>query len=159
MKRSRPHPYFFAHRLLPTLFHEDPAQFVSLLQRDGLPFLAFWWQKVRQDFPPDDHVSADGLGYTLRELANGWLAVVVTLPPPQGMTEAYFVALLQQRLPAAAKPITRVFTLELGFALTSATSHTVLCEWTPESSHLNRGPGPAPDVEAFLTAVQLLLEP
>jgi hypothetical protein len=157
MKRSRPHHYFFAHRLLPALFHEDPAQFVSLLQRDGLPFLAFWWQKARQDFPPDEHVSADGLGYTLRELEGGWLAVVVTLPPPQGMTEAYLVALLQQRLPAAAKPNTRVFTLELGFSLTSETAHTVLCEWTPESTHLNRGTGPTPEVEAFLTAIQPLL--
>lgn len=154
MNLSRPHHYFFAHRLLPALFRQDPAQFVSLLQRDGLPFLAFWWHKASQDMPPEDHLSANGLGYTLRELENGWVAVVVTLPPPEGMTEAYFVALLQK--PGDAAP--RVFTLELGFSLTGETTHTVLCEWTAESTHLNRGPGPAPDLELLLQKIIPLLD-
>jgi len=153
MNLSRPHHYFFAHRLLPLLFRQDPTQFVSLLQRDGLPFLAFWWHKASQDMPGEDHLSADGLGYALRELENGWVAVVVTLPRPQGMTEAYFVALLQK----PGTPDRRVFTLELGFSLTAETSHTVLCEWTADSTHLNRGPGPTPEVELFLQTITPLL--
>lgn len=103
--------------------------------------------------PTEDHLSANGLGYTLRELENGWVAVVVTLPPPQGMTEAYFVALLQKPGESGG----RVFTLELGFSLTAESSHTVLCEWTPDGTHLNRGPGPTPDVELFLQTITPLL--
>ena len=93
MNPLRHHHYLFAHRLIPTLFFQDTLQFVSLLQRDGLRFLEFWWRRVGEDVPQEERLSADGLGYTIREVAHGWVAVVIMMPLPQSMTEAYFVGL------------------------------------------------------------------
>lgn len=156
MKPSRSHHYFFAHRLLPKLFHEDAAQFVALLQRDGLRFLEFWWRQAGDRVPQGERLSADGLGYGLRPLDNDWLAALVLMPPPEGMTEAHFIGLLYRENP----PATRVFTLEKGMSLNNdTTSHTVLCEWTADTVHRNLGGGPAPDQEAFLAAIAAALQP
>ena len=149
MKLSRAHHYFFAHRLLPKLFHEDAPQFFALLQRDGLRFLEFWWRQAGDIVPPEERLSADGLGYVLRPQPDSWLAAVVIMPPPQGMTEAYFVALFYQERTRT----TRVFTLEKGVSLDpAATPLTVFCEWTADNVHRNMGPGPEPVAGLFLAA-------
>jgi len=158
MPPSRPHHYLFAHRLLPALFHQDAINFVARLQQDGLRFLELCWRRAGENLSQGNTLLADGLGYTLRELPQGWVAVVITLPPPQAITEAYFVALLVQ--PAAALPTTRVFTLEQGLtslADTVTATTTILCEWTKSSTHSHRGPILAPDVETFLAAITPLL--
>lgn len=156
MKLSRSHHYFFAHRLLPKLFHQDAPQFITLLQRDGLRFLEFWWRQASEKIAPEERLLPDGLGYALRELPEGWVVALVVMPLPDGMTEAYFVALLYQQ----ASGNTRVFTLEKGVSLEPArASQTVFCEWTADSTHRNMGPGSLPEQEAFLAFIAAALNP
>lgn len=158
MNPLRHHHYLFAHRLIPTLFFQDTLQFVSLLQRDGLRFLEFWWRRVGEDVPQEERLSADGLGYTIREVAHGWVAVVIMMPLPQGMTEAYFVGLFFR--PEGETLIPRVFTLEKTMSYlptTTETPMTVLCEWTATGAHRNTGKGMAPELETFLAAAALLV--
>ena len=135
---------------------------MARLQKEGLRFLEHCWQRTGEKVEPGLSLVADGLGYTLRELPQGWVVVVITLPPPQRIAEAYFVALLYQ--PAAATSTTRVFTLEQGLSsplATDSTPTTILCEWANDSTHYNMGPTQATDVETFLASLTpfLGLEP
>lgn len=75
--------------------------------------------------------------------------MVVTLPRPQGPTEAHFVAFaLRDRT-----DLGRYFTLEHALSPPDDSRYTVLGEWTADRSHVNFGPGPEPDPVAFLTAI------
>jgi len=119
------------------------------------------WQVVGERFDPAERLGDEGLCCSIHTLANGFQAAVITLPPAQGPTETHMVAIVYR--PAQrhlwfwkTEPVLRYLTLELGFDRETNEWLTVLCEWT-RHGHLNYGKGPAPDVTAFLEAIQGLL--
>ncbi|MBS2018556.1 MAG: hypothetical protein JST00_37165 [Deltaproteobacteria bacterium] len=71
--------------------------------------------------------------------------ILVRMPPPEGTTEAHFIAAVEHG------GAVRYFTLERSLL------GAVLCEWTDEV-HANMGSCPA-DEESFLAAVRSRLEP
>jgi hypothetical protein len=119
------------------------------------------WQVVGEGFDPAERLGDEGLCCSIHTLANGFQTALITLPPARGPTEAHMVAIVyrlaQRRLWFwKTEPVLRYFTLELGFDRETNESFTVMCEWT-RHGHLNYDKGPAPNVTAFLEAIQELL--
>jgi len=168
---SRPHHYIFAHVALRHHFLEDPKEFTLAITQKGPGLIASLWEfvgrKLLEDDPDAEVVSDEGLMCNLRQLRSNHFAVVVTLPPPQEMPEAYFVAMVvrpgQKKLGGLLGEtpfVSRYITLEYGVAFDDngglEAHRTVLGEWTGEQ-HLNYGTGPEPQLESFLTRVEELI--
>lgn len=154
--KPRPQHYFYAHRVLPTLFFQNPQQFLSILTNDGLAFLRFFWDRTFENESADDIVPPDGMNYETRALEDGTIITIIELPEPDRVAEAYFVAPVFREV--AEQPLMRYFTLELGASALDNRKRTVLCEWTSDGKHLNFGDGPEPKSKAFLDAILARLQ-
>jgi hypothetical protein len=151
-ERARAHHYLFAHRMMPTIFFQDPEKFIGTLNEHGMPFLRFLWDRAGQVLEPALMLPGDGLDYQTRGLEDGTRIVAISLPAPQAITEAYFVALVYRPVMLQHEAIARCFTLEYGRSVFNDQPRTVLCEWSG-SSHLNYGDGPEPTAEAFIASI------
>ena len=81
----------------------------------------------------------------------GLKCYLVTMPPPAGITEAFYVALVEVPTDEGT-PKLACFTLELGISLDGGVN-TVVASWD-RGTHANYGPGPDPaDPEAFVERV------
>lgn len=150
----RAHHYRYAHRLLAGLArdlgpqmldHEPDAGFTG-----GLTQL---WDGYGERLPEEERLPADGLSAELVR-RDGYRALVVVLPPAVAPSEAHLVAVVQ----VGEAEQCRYLTLEHGVSPIDRQPYTVLGEWTADGSHLNLGPGPAADPEAFIAAVERILE-
>lgn len=167
---ARPHPYNFAHVLLPQLAWRRPN---AVRQELADPFLArellnYMWEKAGEDLPPADQVPMRGLRLTWHEVA-GRHTALFQMPAPQAITEAHYSALVYEE--DAEVPETeddeqrpRYFTLEATLALNTGEpgTPTLLGEWHGEHHrHLGRGPagGLPGTAQAFLQAVANVLGP
>lgn len=164
LAEPRCHHYTLAHQALRSVAFEQPAGFLGLLASpEARSFLADLLAAVTehcQGREPWPDFGAEAL--TIHTFRVGQFpCVVVELPPPRAVTEAFFVAAVLlvdlDREPSAAREATlRYFTLEKGFVL-DGPPRTVLGEWTAEGSHLNYGDGPAPQLGPFVQAVEAML--
>lgn len=86
-------------------------------------------------------------------------AVLLEMPSPVALAEAYYVAIVSLKgLPSRDAPEDanlRYITLELGRNL-DGSPRTVLCEWR-HGIHFNYGDGPEPTLPAFYGVVRELL--
>lgn len=155
-QQPRPQHYLYAHRVLPTLFYQNPQHFLSILITDGIAFLRFFWDRTLQDQGDEPRTPPQGMNYETRGLDDGTVIAIIELPPPERMAEAYFVAAVFHE--ADPHPLMRYFTLELGLSLFENTPRTVLCEWTADGKHLNFGDGPAPESKPFFDAILARLQ-
>ncbi|BCM88178.1 hypothetical protein IAD21_00005 [Abditibacteriota bacterium] len=168
LPQPRSQHYSFAHRLLPAIAMQMGAMSVLVLANSEKSelFLQDVWRDCGQDAEGDDLVSPEGLQASVTR-AEDKLIAIVTLPRPERITEAHFVAILSDlppetddedsevseeahevlRLMLRSMPV-RYFTLEKGASL-DRTPRTVFCEWTSEHRHLNMGDGPAPLEDHF----------
>jgi len=157
---SRRQHYVFAHRLLPALFHQDPEGFLELLRTDGDTFLRFWWRRSAawwRRLP-----TGTTPRHEIRHLDDDTVAVLVILPPPKALAEAYFLALVYRSPQKDRDRLASVFTLESGVRFPEGTPRTVLGGWYWKNGgatvgHVNFGDGPDPEPEAFLRSVQKLV--
>lgn len=145
----------FVHQALPAMFFANPAKFVTTLVERGDEVLHTLWHQVGQQVREANRISPAGLSAETRQLEDETRLVLITLPAPKGVTEAYFVA-LAYRPPTQQKGLTRFITLEYSLSLEGSPG-TMLCEWTAEGQHGNLGQGPEPTLEAFLEAVGRLI--
>lgn len=157
--------YIFVHRALPSVFYSDPKKFIALLTQDGRGFLHFLWDRVwerelKSNRMAGNRIAAYGLDCEIRKLQDGATLALITLPPPKGMTEAYFVAAVyrpsRRTLFPKQETLARFITLEYGRNL-DGSPRTVLCEWTDTHLHDNMGDGPEPTLDAFFEAVCALI--
>jgi hypothetical protein len=151
--QPRPQHYMYAHRVLPSLFFQDPERFLEILKKEGIPFLRFFWDKLGSSLDAGDTHPMHGVNYETRVLENGTVITLIELPKPEHVTEAYFVALVFRPLGASGESIQRYFTLEYGMSLFESGERSVLCEWTIDNRHVNYGDGPEPASQAFFTTV------
>jgi hypothetical protein len=153
----RHHHYLFAHRALYACACEEPQKTITLLSSDDAQdFLEGLWTHVGEQLPDEDRLTFEGLSSRVARLDEKHMVALVTMPEPQGTTEAHFVAIIftppQRSLFGRKKTDLRYITLERGMEL-SGESRTVLCEWR-DDSHLNYGNGPEATEVAFLEVVQ-----
>lgn len=148
--------YYFAHRFLPQLAARDALELVNDLCHElSSELLAKLWllgasgheSKRRTKIP------SNGLKSIPVRINTDYYGVVVQLPKPKRMAEAYFVAIVindndDEHL---------FFTLEYGLNI-NGSKRTVLGQWENETHH-NFGDGPAPQIDLFVKSLRKLLEP
>ena len=169
ISRARDHHYTFAHLFLRAAATERKLDLLAILaspQADD--YLLDLWQSAYEFLaheaggkgqPPPGRVDATGLSSAEGALIDGYPTALVRLPPPQGLTEAYFVALCgvgaeigtATRLWDTDAPL-RFFMLELSLG------GTMLCEWH-DDTHSNFGGGPPADLVSFVAAVEQVMTP
>ncbi|MFI5530348.1 hypothetical protein ACIA8O_17585 [Kitasatospora sp. NPDC051853] len=150
----RAHHYGYAHRVLAGLARDLG---VKMLDREPAPGftggLTAIWQGYGEQLPESERLSADGLSADLVQ-RDGYRALLVILPPAVAPSEAHLVAVVQ----SAEAEQCRYLTLEHGVSPIDRQTYTVLGEWTADGQHINLGPGPAAEPDAFLAAVERVLE-
>lgn len=145
--------HMFAHRIIPQVFFGGPARFFELLARDGDAFLRFYWDRIGERVASDrDRVAGGAPHGEIRDLPGGFRAALITLPPPEYPTEAYFIAAVF-RPGLDGNALARYYTLELGLSVFDSSVYTVLGGWLP-GGYVAMGEGPAPELEAFAAVVQ-----
>ena len=131
--------YLFTHVMLPGLYWSDRPRLRQILEGiGGTAFLHRLWAHAGQHIAqrdPNSLQSAQGLSLESKPGLS-----IVTLPAPVEAPDAFFVALQWDEKPACT-------TLELG-----DDGATFLCGWE-DTTHVNYGPGPIPELAAFLEAL------
>ncbi|HWP47356.1 MAG TPA: hypothetical protein VNM22_09365 [Candidatus Limnocylindrales bacterium] len=157
MRKPRSQHYIFAHKILPSLFHADPVKFITALSSHRNDLLHLLWAHAGTNMEESDLVAADNLDYEIRKLDEGTIIVLITLPTPQAVAEAYFVAMIyrswKKEIFCTQEAVTRFITLEYSFNLLNDLPGTVLGEWTVDGTHINFGTGPEPILEDFFETV------
>jgi len=143
----RNHHYFFAHMMLWGLFFENPERLVKALRSEqGPSILKDMWEGASRQFGVE--LDFEGLGISKPKIATAWEVVIVHVPEPKFMTEAYLVGLVVRpggRFLLWERPLeARFFTLEY-----HGPGVTVFGGWEREGGHLNFGDGCAPDPGSF----------
>ena len=113
--------YAFAHQALPEIFFADADKLMSVLEGNGEIFLRYLWRKMEEYASVETSKDADQIQVEFSEI-NGISLALVTMPPPQHTTEAYFLALLHR---SDDEPLSRYITLEYSQGL-DGKPHTVL---------------------------------
>lgn len=155
---------YFAYLALPRMAFANPFHTLGVLgSPHGSEFLDHVLSSV------EEHCQAEGESDTLpREefriqtaRVHRFPCTLVQLPAPRAAPEAYMIAMVLKP-PAgdtaeALMTVTpRYFTLEKADASESK-SGVRLGECTEDGTHLHHGPGPAPQVEAFLRSLEILV--
>ncbi len=159
---ARPQHYIFAHEALRGVCRDDPLRFFTLMssssQRELVEGL---WAFVGKHLGPQASPELDpGEIAVQTSRVRGFPMILVRMPPPVAIAEAYFVALVllvdQETLARKDAPTSEVtvryFTLERALS-EDREARTLLCEWT-ELGHLSYGDGPEPNALAFVGAVE-----
>jgi len=151
MAKKSTHYYQFAYQAMPILFHSSHHEFIHLLERDGMQFLEFWWNRTGESGEVSENLPPDGLAYEIRDYPGGKKIVLLTLPEPQKAPEAYFLALLtpppkKHLLPW--KNFSRVFALQRG-EVVDGKMITHFAELTPRGYQRVLREGPGPILEKF----------
>ena len=142
-----PH-YQFVHKALAKISLTSPPELLrALFEGAAGPILVeeLWGElSTDRDNPPVARwLPADEVDGRVDGIA------IVGMPPPKHQTEAWFAAIVFDH------ESVRFYTLEKGFEGTE----TMLGGWHDEgASHANYGPGPAPELGAFVEAVVGLLQ-
>ena len=155
MKQTKSHFQTFVFEALPILFHNQTQDFIDFLNRDGMNFLQFWWNKIGEKFDETERTDSKGLAYDIKELESGAAIVLLTLPA-QAKPEVYFMALFQPKQKKTFlkwENFARVFCLVHDMNQDRDTG-TMLIEVTPRGKRVPVGPGPLPSLNAFYTAVR-----
>lgn len=163
MKETREHHYLFAHRVLPHLAWDNPEGFyVTAFTDEASEHLHQWWVTLGNQLDEEHRLPPEGLSWSAFPY-DEHLVVTCRFPQPEAMTEAYFATIICGPLKDLTKEALeaspmRYILLEYGLDADMKTPRTVLCEWTREGSHLNRGDGPEPELEIFeAVALQIVV--
>jgi len=155
MPKNDSHQNQFAYQAMPILFHNSSRQFMILLKKDGMKFLEFWWDQTAKDVEEEDRIPADGLRYEIRDYNEDKKIVLITLPHPKKVSEAYFLAMLtppSRRYWLPWKNLARVFALQKGKSEHGQVL-TRLVELTPRGIQRDMGPGSQPALLDFYAMV------
>ena len=91
--KPRQQYYSFAHQALPELFFYDPAKLFHALESGGVEFLRYLWRKMGEYAMVEDDGSDLLLEVEFSQHEETAIALVV-LPPPEKVTEVFFIALV-----------------------------------------------------------------
>ncbi len=151
----------FVSRVLPSLFHSAPDEFMHYLSRDGNKFLRFYWEQAGKDERAAQPSSALGLNYDIREPFAKTTVALITLPRSARANTCYVAAVYRplRRTPfLGISDTTKVISLEL-VRSDPAGQETRLVEWSRRLEAELLGSGPAPHLEEFYEAVCEIVKP
>jgi hypothetical protein len=151
----------FVSRVLPSLFHSAPDEFIRYLSRDGTKFLRFYWEQAEKDEQTGARSSALGLNYDIRQPFPSTTVILITLPRPAGARSCFVAAVyrpLRRTLFTGVSDTTKVISLEMAGDRSSQPA-TQMVEWSRKLGSETLGPGPEPHLEEFYQAVCALIKP
>lgn len=155
--------YVFAHLAFRAIVDASPMHVLMALlsKAEGANLLEGVWQQAGSQCTQRDLVDSGGLTYEIHELWDKRPVVLVEMPTPHGVREAYFVAAVisppKRRFFLFERPASmQYFTLEVGDA-EQGDFDTVLGQWRGES-HLCYSDSPTVEKDAFLRAIVRVLK-
>jgi len=155
--QRREHHYAFAHELLPNAFFDDPIKLIEAFREHGTVYLWFCWDQLGSLLPENERLSKEALDFRLITLNDNITCLIIIMPPPNFMPEAYYVAMLHRESSSNSNDtLTRVITLEKSDG-NDGRSFACLCEWGKEHNHLMYRNVLEPNLNEFLAAVKFLL--
>jgi len=124
-KTIRYHHYLFAQYVLLDYVLKRPKQSLEMFGTLDNEFFAIKhlktiWYQIYAQFPAIKKVDFTGIFYSVIKFDALKTLVVVTLPKPQALTEAYFVGIYYQIIDEHSEPEIRYFTLEYHYENESA---------------------------------------
>ncbi|HEY1066934.1 MAG TPA: hypothetical protein VGE52_12515 [Pirellulales bacterium] len=170
LSESRCDHYSLAHLALRYTALDDPLFYLGVMASpDAKAFLSDMLERVARQCGGEGakpSFTADEIGIHPLRIGDHF-HLIVELPTPRAVTEAYFTAAVVHLDPSRAahqesdaeeeKPPVRYFTLEYGFTF-DGPPRTVLAEWSADESHLNYGDGPPPRLDDFIAALGKLMQ-
>jgi serine/threonine protein kinase len=160
-EKPRIQHYFFAHKYLREVMNRSPRMFVENFLKPSR--LSFEWVHCARLCKPEDEefIPADGLlSYPVR-FAEDHYGVIIQMPQPKRIVEAYFIAVILKEEKETEEETSyvncRYLTLEVGVEK-DGSPITINGEWLPVGEqHINRGNGPEPSQELFIQEVHKIV--
>lgn len=144
--------YVFVHRVLRDLFFNMPDKLTAILSHEDRDnSLLDLWSRVGSAVGESSLLQPEGLCCSI-SICDGTTVAVITLPTPQVVCEAHFVALVYRPPTPGQNRLARFLTLECSFGA------AILCEWSDANTHLNMGYQCEPDLGSFFQAVCRMCE-
>lgn len=157
-----PHHYIFAHVALRQVCLTNPIGFFALMASPNRQkFLNDLWEQICQNCDQEGNAQFSPKDIKIETFTIGeYPAVIVQMPTPQKITEAYMLCIvLKVPLSELKQEMDniqiRYFTLEKGINVLGE-DQTFLCAWDGEM-HVNYGDGPEPKLSAFIDAIKKLI--
>jgi hypothetical protein len=149
---TRRHHYEFAHVVFRSIALRNPAGLIAAPLDTLAEKTAELWVGVGRRLPEELRLPTTGLAFT-HVVVGGGTSLLVTFPPALYPPEAHFALVLG---PEAAEGVPRYCLLEESLDVVRGVRCTVLGGWDGDT-HLNLGPGPSVDPDAFVAAVEARL--
>ena len=150
----------YSLEVIPLLFHHETQKFMSMLQRDGVKFLEFWWNRAGLEVDETQRSSVEGIQFEIKTYSDGREIVIIKMPGPRKGGEAYFLGMVTRPLKRSIfswKNLARVFVLTRD-NVENADRQTMLAELTRSARYVTIGKGPRPTQKAFLESITDLLD-
>ena len=97
----------FANEAIPILFNNQYAGFMQYLEKDRTKFLEFWWKHIGDQLDKSLCKAPIGLSYKIIEIDQKRKIILITLPTPLLLGEAYYLACV--KLPEKRVPFVKFF--------------------------------------------------
>jgi hypothetical protein len=150
----------FAHEALPIIFNTQYAGFMQYLEKDRTKFLEFWWKHIGDQLDKSLCKAPNGLNYQIIDIDEKRKIVLITLPPPDQVGEAYFLACVKlpdKKVPFVSITSTRVISLFKSVD-DKGRECTRMAYLTRTARMVPIGIGPPPDADIFLAEVRKILK-
>lgn len=156
-----PHHYVYAHLAMRDCCMSDPIGFFRLMNSPrSRKLLEELWEQVKLACDTDGPASMDVREVKVETFQAGpFPGVLVVMPPPMKVPEAYFIAIIlfaDLTGKPAKPPEVMYYTLEKS-GMPDEAEYTMLGRWRKGGIHENHGLGPPPSKDAFLSMIQELV--
>lgn len=150
----------YSLEVLPLIFHHETEKFMSMVQRDGIKFLEFWWDRAGLEVDETQRSSSEGIKFEIKPYSDGREIVLVKMPSPRKPGEVYFLGMVTRPLKRSIlswRNLARVFVITRDDA-DSEDRQTKLAELTRSARYVEIGKGPKPTQKAFLETITGILD-
>lgn len=145
----------FAFEVLPLLFHNETSQFMTYIRKDGVEFLKFWWDRAGISLDPDLRSSPEGMDFEIHPFHDGREIVIIRLPSPKKVGEAYFLGMVTKPLKRSIfswRNLARVFALNR-LSIDNGDENTELGELTKMARYVAIGKGSKATKKSFFDSI------
>jgi CheY-like chemotaxis protein len=163
-KPPRLHHYQFAYRALPGLAFADPYVPLGFGHDTPKGSLVKFWKQVGTHFPENERFGNSGLIASDSPFGPDYVIVLVTMPTPLRVSEAYYVAIIYPRSwfesPAYenTRPDLQVFILAMSNVTNAGEVSSGTLRALTKTGHGALKFGVPATVEAFLKEIQIALQ-
>jgi hypothetical protein len=150
----------FSLEVIPLIFHHENEKFMSMIKRDGVKFLEFWWDRAGLEVGESKRSSCEGIHFDIKSYSDGRDIVIIKLPAPRNAGEVYFLGMVTRPLKRSIfswRNLARVFVLTRD-DLESVDRQTQLAEITRSARYVAIGKGPKPTQKIFLDTIIGILD-